>query len=146
MYERFTDRSRTIMQLANDEAEASNCKYILSEHILLGLIREEDGVAAHILKNFDIHEDALRHEINRLVETGTHVDPSGDSMPLAKFVEDSMDEARRIGHHYVGSEHMLLALSRDPKCTATIVLANLGLKPAEVRAEILGLLGHGFDG
>ena len=133
------------MLLANDEAEASNCKYIQTEHVLLGLIKEGNGVAAHVLGHFDIYHEALRQEINRLIATGAHIDPSGDSMPLKKFVELSMDEAHQLNHHYVGTEHMLLALSRDPKCTAAIVLANLGLKLAEVRAEVLGLLGHGLD-
>jgi Clp amino terminal domain, pathogenicity island component len=143
MYERFTDRARKVMQLANQEAQRFNHEYIGTEHILLGLIREGSGVAANVLKKLDVDSRKIRQEVEKLVQS----DP--DMVTLAKppqtprakkVIECSMEEARGLHHDYVGTEHMLLGLLRDDETVAAQVLMNLGLRLNAVRAEILAIL------
>jgi ATP-dependent Clp protease ATP-binding subunit ClpC len=147
MYERFTDRARKVMQLANQEAERFNHEYIGTEHMLLGLVKEGSGVAANVLKNLDIDLRKIRLEVEKIVQTG----PSGEQVVLGKrphtprakkVIEYSIDEARGLNHNYVGSEHLLLGLLREQEGVAAQVLMNLGLKLEDVREEVLNLLGH----
>jgi ATP-dependent Clp protease ATP-binding subunit ClpC len=147
MYERFTDRARSVMRLANQEAQKFNHEYIGTEHALLGLIKEGSGVAAHVLKNLDIDLGKVRLEVERIVQTG----PGGDRVVLGKLphtprmkkvVEYAIEEARNLNHNYVGTEHLLLGLLREQEGVAAQVLMNLGLKLEEVREEVLNLLGH----
>ncbi|MDR2756668.1 MAG: ATP-dependent Clp protease ATP-binding subunit [Planctomycetaceae bacterium] len=147
-YERFTDRARKVMQLANQEAQRFNHEYIGTEHLLLGLIKEGSGVAANVLKNLDIDLRKIRHEVEKLVRSGPDLVTMGrlPQTPRAKkVIEYSMEEARNLNHNYVGTEHLLLGLLREQEGVAAQVLMNLGLRLDEVRREVLNLLGHGID-
>ena len=149
MYERFTDRARKVMQLANQEAQRFNHEYIGTEHILLGLIKEGSGVAANVLKNLDVDLRKIRLEVEKLVQSGPDMVTMGKlpQTPRAKkVIEYSMEEARILNHNYVGTEHILLGLLREQEGVAAQVLMNLGLKLEEVREEVLNLLGHGMEG
>jgi ATP-dependent Clp protease ATP-binding subunit ClpC len=148
MYERFTDRARKVMQLANQEAQRFNHEYIGTEHVLLGLIKEGSGVAANVLKNLDIDLRKIRMEVEKLVQSGPDMVTMGKlpQTPRAKkVIEYSMEEARNLNHNYVGTEHILLGLLREQEGVAAQVLMNLGLKLEDVREEVLNLLGHGMD-
>jgi len=137
------------MQLANQEAQRFNHEYIGTEHILLGLIKEGSGVAANVLKNLDIDLRKIRLEVEKLVQSGPDMVTMGKlpQTPRAKkVIEYSMEEARNLGHNYVGTEHILLGLLREQEGVAAQVLMNLGLKLEEVREEVLNLLGHGMEG
>ncbi|WP_044255148.1 ATP-dependent Clp protease ATP-binding subunit [Rhodopirellula sp. SWK7] len=149
MYERFTDRARKVMQLANQEAQRFNHEYIGTEHILLGLVKEGSGVAANVLKNLDVDLRKIRLEVEKLVQSGPEMVTVGKlpQTPRAKkVIEYSMEEARNLNHSYVGTEHILLGLLREQEGVAAQVLMNLGLKLEDVREEVLNLLGHGLEG
>ena len=148
MYERFTDRARKVMQLANQEAQRFNHEYIGTEHILLGLVKEGSGVAANVLKNLDVDLRKIRMEVEKLVQSGPDMVTMGrlPQTPRAKkVIEYSMEEARSLNHNYVGTEHILLGLLREQEGVAAQVLMNLGMKLDEVRDEVLSLLGHGME-
>src|SRR5437899_12056175 len=145
MYERFTDRARKVMQLANQEAQRLNHEYIGTEHVLLGLVKEGSGVAANVLKNLDIDLRKIRLEVEKLVQSGPDMVTLGKlpQTPRAKkVIEYSIEEARNLNHNYVGTEHLLLGLLREQEGVAAQVLMNLGLKLEDVREEVLNLLGH----
>jgi ATP-dependent Clp protease ATP-binding subunit ClpC len=148
MYERFTDRARKVMQLANEEARRLNHEYIGTEHILLGLVKEGAGVAANVLKNLDIDLRKIRLEIEKIVFSGPDMVTMGKlpQTPRAKkVIEYSIEEARNFNHNYVGTEHLLLGLLREQEGVAAQVLMNLGLKLEDVREEVLNILGHDAD-
>ena len=148
MYERFTDRARKVMQLANQEAQRFNHEYIGTEHILLGLVKEGSGVAANVLKNLDVDLRKIRIEVEKIVQAGPDMVTMGKlpQTPRAKkVIEYSMEEARNLNHNYVGTEHILLGLLREQEGVAAQVLMNLGLKLEDVREEVLNLLGHGME-
>lgn len=148
MYERFTDRARKVMQLANQEAQRFNHEYIGTEHILLGLVKEGSGVAANVLKNLDVDLRKIRMEVEKIVHAGPDVVTMGKlpQTPRAKkVIEYAMEEARNLNHNYVGTEHLLLGLLREQEGVAAQVLMNLGLKLEDVREEVLNLLGHGLE-
>ncbi len=149
MYERFTDRARKVMQLANQEAQRFNHEYIGTEHMLLGLVKEGTGVAANVLKNLDVDLRKIRLEVEKLVQSGPEMITMGrlPQTPRAKkVIEYSMEEARNLNHNFVGTEHLLLGLLREHEGVAAQVLMNLGLKLEEVREEVLNLLGNGLEG
>ena len=148
MYERFTDRARKVMQLANQEAQRFNHEYIGTEHILLGLVKEGSGVAANVLKNLDIDLRKIRLEVEKIVQSGPDMVTMGKlpQTPRAKkVIEYSVEEARNLNHNYVGTEHLLLGLLREQEGVAAQVLMNLGLKLEDVREEVLNLLGHNME-
>ena len=148
MYERFTDRARKVMQLANQEAQRFNHEYIGTEHILLGLVKEGSGVAANVLKNLDVDLRKIRIEVEKIVQSGPDMVTMGKlpQTPRAKkVIEYAMEEARNLNHNYVGTEHLLLGLLREQEGVAAQVLMNLGLKLEHVREEVLNLLGHGLE-
>jgi len=149
MYERFTDRARKVMQLANQEAQRFNHEYIGTEHILLGLVKEGSGVAANVLKNLEVDLRKIRLEVEKIVQTGPDMVTMGKlpQTPRAKkVIEYAMEEARNLNHNYVGTEHLLLGLLREQEGVAAQVLMNLGMKLEDVREEVLNLLGHGLEG
>lgn len=143
MYERFTDRARKAMQLAGQEAQRFGHEYVGTEHVLIGLLAEGSGVAANVLKNLDVDLAKLRAEVQRLLRPGPDaVAGTTSQTPLAKkVVEFAVEEARTLGHGYVGTEHLLLGLLRTEEGAAAKVLAGLGLKTCGVREEVLCLLG-----
>jgi hypothetical protein len=143
VYERFTDRARKVMQLANQEAQRFNHEYIGTEHILLGLIKEGAGVAGHVLKNLDIDLRKVRQEVEKLVQAGPDMVTMGKlpQTPRARLaLTYAVEEARTFNHNYVGTEHLLLGLLREQEGVAALVLMNLGLKLEDVREETLHLL------
>ncbi|MBN2132893.1 MAG: ATP-dependent Clp protease ATP-binding subunit, partial [Sedimentisphaerales bacterium] len=148
MFERFTDRARKVMALANQEAQRFNHEYIGTEHILLGLVKEGSGVGATVLKNLDVDIKKLRLEIEKLVKSGPDMVTMGKlpQTPRAKkVIEYAIEEARSLNHNYVGTEHILLGLLRENDGIAAQVLMNLGLKLEDVRQEVLNLLGAGVE-
>jgi len=149
MFERFTDRARKVMALANQEAQRFNHEYIGTEHILLGLVKEGSGVGANVLKNLDVDLRKVRLEVEKLVKAGPEIVTMGKlpQTPRAKkVIEYAIEEARNLNHNYVGTEHLLLGLLREQDGVAAQVLMNLGLKLEEVREEVLNLLGAGAEG
>src|SRR5215471_13628428 len=148
MFERFTDRARKVMALANQEAQRFNHEYIGTEHILLGLVKEGSGVGANVLKNLDVDLRKVRLEVEKLVKAGPEMVTMGKlpQTPRAKkVIEYAIEEARNLNHNYVGTEHLLLGLLREHDGVAAQVLMNLGLKLEEVREEVLNLLGAGNE-
>lgn len=144
MFERFTDRARKVMALANQEAQRLNHEYIGTEHILLGLVKEGSGVGATVLKQLDVDLRKVRLEVEKLVKSGPDMVTMGrlPQTPRAKkVIEYAIEEARSLGHNYVGTEHLLLGLLREQDGVAAQVLVNLGLKLEDVREEVLNLLG-----
>ncbi len=148
MYERFTDRARRVMQLANSEAQRFNHDYVGTEHLLLGLVKEGSGVASNVLKNLDVDLRKIRVEVEKIVQSGPDMVSMGKlpQTPRAKKVlEYAFEEARNLNHNYVGTEHLLLGLLREQEGVAAQVLMNLNLKLEDVREEVLNLLGHGME-
>jgi ATP-dependent Clp protease ATP-binding subunit ClpC len=148
MFERFTDRARKVMALANQEAQRFNHDCIGTEHILLGLVKEGSGVGATVLKNLDVDIKKLRLEVEKQVKSGPDMVTMGKlpQTPRAKkVVEYAIEEARALNHNYVGTEHILLGILRESEGIAAQVLMSLGLKLENVRQEVLNLLGAGVD-
>ena len=149
MYERFTDRARKVMQLANQEAQRFNHEYIGTEHMLLGLVKEGTGVAANVLKNLNIDLRKVRLEVEKHVQSGPEMITMGKlpQTPKAKrVIEFSMEEARHLNCDYVGTEHMLLGLIREVGGVASQVIIELGMKLDEVRQEVLNLISGSESG
>ena len=147
MFERFTDRARRVVVLAQEEARALNHNYIGTEHILLGLIREGEGVAAKALESMGISREAVRSEVEDIIGKGSQP-PSGyiPFTPRAKKVlELSLREALQLGHKYIGTEHILLGLIREGEGVAAQVLVKLGADLPRVRQQVIQLLS-GYEG
>jgi ATP-dependent Clp protease ATP-binding subunit ClpC len=135
--ERFTQRARRVLSLAQEEAEHLRHSYIGTEHMLLGLMREEGGVAGRVLRDLGVEYRRLEELVEELTPA-TERKPS-TSLSLApatkRVLELSVDEARRMGHHYIGTEHLLLGLVRQPEGVAIDVFKRLGVSPEEVRRQ-----------
>jgi ATP-dependent Clp protease ATP-binding subunit ClpA len=147
MYERFTDRARKVLQLANEEAQRFNHRYIGTEHVLLGLVREGSGVAAIVLKKLNIDLRTIRVEIEKLVPFDPEMVPVAklpQTPRLKKVIEYAIKEARALNHKYVGTEHLLLGLLCEEGGVAAQVLSNLELNLEQIRHEVLQLLGDDF--
>ena len=147
MFERFTDRARRTVVLAQEEARTLNHNYIGTEHILLGLIHEGEGVAAKALESLGISLDAVRQQVEAIIGRGQQA-PSGHIpfTPRAKKVlELSLREALQLGHNYIGTEHILLGLLREGDGVAANVLVKLGADLNRVRQQVIQLL-HGYTG
>ena len=143
MYEQFTDRSRKIMMLANQEAQRFNHEYVGTEHLLLGLVKEGTGIAAHVLGNMGIDLRKIRLEVEKLVQSGPDMVVMGKlpQTPRAKkVIEYAMEEARNMGDNHVGTEHILLGLVRENEGVAAAVLINLGITLESVREGVVNLL------
>ncbi|MGH2556931.1 MAG: Clp protease N-terminal domain-containing protein [Actinomycetota bacterium] len=144
MFERFTDRARRVVVLAQEEARMLNHDYIGTEHILLGLIHEAEGVAATALNSMGISLAEIRNEVESMVGRGKAA-PTGHIpfTPRAKKVlELSLREALQLGHNYIGTEHILLGLIREGEGVAAQVLQKLGADLEEVRHKVVALLGE----
>ncbi len=149
MFDRFTERARKVIILAKEEAKRFNHDYIGTEHILLGLIKEGESVAAAVLQNLGLSLDTIRLEVEKLVQFGPSTIVSGDipfTPKAKKVIELAMDEARRLGHNYIGTEHLLLGLIKEGEGVASHVLMNVGLDLNKVRAEVIKLLGSSAPG
>jgi len=144
MFDRFTDRARKVMGYARLEAERFNHDYIGTEHILLGLIKEGSGVAANVLENLDVDLEKVRAEIEKRVKHGPDTGTMGHlpfSPRARKVIDYAVEEAKSLGHKYVGTEHLLLGLLREEEGKAAEVLTSLGVKLDDVRREVMELLG-----
>ncbi len=142
MFERFTDRARRVVVLAQEEARLLNHNYIGTEHILLGLIHEGEGVAARALESMDINLESVRSQVVEIIGQGSQA-PSGHIpfTPRAKKVlELSLREALQLGHNYIGTEHILLGLIREGEGVAAQVLVKLGAELTKVRQTVIQLL------
>ena len=147
MFERFTDRARRVVVLAQEEARMLNHNYIGTEHILLGLIHEGEGVAAKALESLGISLEAVRQQVEEIIGQGQQA-PSGHIpfTPRAKKVlELSLREALQLGHNYIGTEHILLGLIREGEGVAAQVLVKLGADLNRVRQQVIQLLS-GYSG
>jgi len=144
MYDLFTDRARLVLQLANQEAQRVNHEYIGTEHILLGLVMEETGVAANVLKNFDIDLRRTRLEVQKILQILPHkvIEKLPQTPKVKKVIDHAIEEARNLNHNYIGTEHLLLGLLREEESVAAQILINLGLNLEVVREEVLKSLGH----
>jgi ATP-dependent Clp protease ATP-binding subunit ClpA len=147
MFERFTDRARRVVVLAEEEARMLHHNYIGTEHILLGLIGEGEGVAAKALESLGISLDVVRQQIEEIIGPGQQAPP--ESIPFTprakKVFELSLRESLQLGHQYVGTEHILLALIREGDGVAAQVLVKLGADLNRVRQQV-GQLLHGYQG
>ena len=147
MFERFTDRARRVVVLAQEEARMLNHNYIGTEHILLGLIHEGEGLAAKALENLDISLVAVREQVQEIIGQGQQA-PTGHIpfTPRAKKVlEYSLREGLQLGHTYIGTEHILLGLIREGEGVAAQVLVKLGADLNRVRQQVIQLLS-GYQG
>jgi Clp amino terminal domain, pathogenicity island component len=147
MFERFTDRARRVVVLAQEEARMLNHNYVGTEHILLGLIHEGEGVAAKALESLGISLEAVRQQVEEIIGQGQQA-LSGHIpfTPRAKKVlELSLREAQQLGHNYIGTEHILLGLIREGEGVAAQVLVKLGADLNRVRQQVIQLL-HGYQG
>jgi ATP-dependent Clp protease ATP-binding subunit ClpC len=142
MFERFTDQARRVVVLAQEEARRLDHNYIGTEHILLGLIREGDGIAAKTLESLEISLDAVRQKVEDIIGHGKKT-PSGH-IPFTprskKVLELSLRESLELGHNYIGTEHILLGLIREGEGVAAQVLRDLGAQLTEVRERVLDLV------
>jgi ATP-dependent Clp protease ATP-binding subunit ClpC len=143
MFERFTERARQVVVLAQDEARALRHDYIGTEHLLLGLLREEEGLGARVLGRLGIEIDAVRAVVRSRVGEGEE-EASGQIpfTPHAKeTLELSLREALSLGHKFIGTEHLLLGFVRQGEGIGVEILEQLGASPAAVREEVLRMLG-----
>jgi len=135
--ERFTQRARRVLSLAQEEAERLQHNYIGTEHLLLGLMREEGGVAGRVLRDLGLEQSRVEELVERLTRASTRTTQVQlDLSPgTKKVLELAVDEARRMGHHYIGTEHLLLGLVRQSEGVAIDVLKRLGVSPEEIRRQ-----------
>lgn len=143
MFQRFTERAQKVLVLAQEEARRLKYPYIGTEHILLGLIREGEGIAARALEQLNISDDKVKAAVEQMVETGNQPVPADiPPTPRAKRVlELAVEESRQLGHNYVGTEHLLLGLIREGEGVAAQVLIALGADLERVRQQVVNMLG-----
>ncbi len=141
-FNRFTERARRVMQFAQEEAQRFQHNYIGTEHLLLGLVDEGGGVAATVLKSFDVDIEKVRRAVEHIIGRGDRpVSGEVGLTPRAKkVIELAVDEAHSLNHHYIGTEHLLLGLLREGQGIAAGVLESLGLSLQEVRARTMQIL------
>ena len=142
MFERFTERARQVVVLAQDEARALKHNYIGTEHILLGLLREEEGLAARVLESLDITVEEVRAQVARIVGQGDEV--TTGQIPFTprakKVLELALREALSLGHNYIGTEHILLGLVRENEGVAARILLDFDADAEKIRNEIIRML------
>ena len=143
-YEKFSERSRRVLSFSQEEALRFNHNYIGTEHLLLGLLREPEGVAARTLVNLGAKLDKMRAAIELIVGRGSNeIDSSAEiglTPRVKRVIELSIDEARRMSHHYIGTEHLLIGIIREGEGVGAGVIGSLGIKLEDVREETLRLL------
>ncbi len=150
-FEKFSERARRVLSLAQEEAQRFNHNYIGTEHILLGLVRETDGVAARVLSSLGVELPKVRSAVEFIIGRGERPSPGdiGLTPRAKKVIELAVDEARRLSHHYIGTEHLLIGIMREGEGVAAGVLESLGVSLDKVRAETTRILnqsvsqGHG---
>jgi hypothetical protein len=143
-FDKFTDRARKVLTLAQDEAQRFNHNYIGTEHLLLGLVREGEGVAARVLENMNVELPKVRAAVTFIIGRGD-IPTTGEVglTPRAKrIIELAIDEARRLGHNYIGTEHLLLGILREGEGIAAGVLESLGVNLDKARHEVIRVLSQ----
>jgi ATP-dependent Clp protease ATP-binding subunit ClpC len=147
MFERFTDRARRVVVLAQEEARMLNHAHIGTEHLLLGLVHEGQGVAARALEALGISLEAVRREVEEVIGRGER--PPAGHIPFTprakKVLELSLRESTQLGHEYIGTEHILLGLLREGEGVAAQVLVKMGTDLNRVRQQVIEVL-HGRSG
>jgi ATP-dependent Clp protease ATP-binding subunit ClpC len=143
-FDKFTERARRVLTLAQEEALRFNHNYIGTEHLLLGLVREGEGVAAKVLANLGVELNKVRSAVEFIIGRGDRavMGEIGLTPRAKKVIELAVDEARRLGHHYIGTEHLLLGLVREGEGIAAGVLESLGVSLDKVRAEVTRILSQ----
>ena len=143
-FDKFTDRARKVLTLAQDEAQRFNHNYIGTEHLLLGLVREGEGVAARVLENMNVELAKVRTAVEFIIGRGDRpvVGEIGLTPRAKRVIELAIDEARRLGHNYIGTEHLLLGLVREGEGIAAGVLESLGVNLDKVRHEVIRVLSQ----
>src|SRR5512141_1150098 len=143
-FDKFTERARKVLQLAQEEAQRFNHNYIGTEHLLLGLVREGEGVAAKVLANLGVALNKVRSAVEFIIGRGDRavLGEIGLTPRAKKVIELAVDEARRLNHHYIGTEHLLLGLVREGEGIAAGVLESLGVNLERVRAETTRILSQ----
>jgi hypothetical protein len=143
-FDRFTDRARKVLTLAQDEAQRFNHNYIGTEHLLLGLVREGQGVAALALQNMDVDLTKVRSAVEFIIGRGDRpITGEVGLTPRAKrIIELAIDEARRLGHNHIGTEHLLLGIIREGEGIAAGVLESLGVNLDKARHEVIRILSR----
>ena len=141
-FNKFTDRARKVLTLAQEEAQRFQHNYIGTEHLLLGLVRESEGVAAKVLTNLGIQLNDVRRAVEYIIGRGDRVAPGdiGLTPRAKKVIELAVDEAKLLKHQYIGTEHLLLGLVREGGGIAAGVLESMGVKLEQVRTETLKVL------
>jgi hypothetical protein len=142
VFERFTERARQVIVLAQDEARALRHNYIGTEHLLLGLLREEEGLAARVLETLDVSLEDVRAQVERIIGSGEEV--TTGQIPFTprtkKVIELALREALSLGHNYIGTEHLLLGLVREGEGVGMRILLDLGVNQDEIRNDVIRLL------
>lgn len=143
-FDRFTDRARLVMTLAQEEAQRFNHNYIGTEHLLLGLVREGEGVAAKVLSNLGIELTKVRSAVEVIIGRGERqvMGEIGLTPRSKKVIELAVDEAHRFDHHFIGTEHLLLGLLREGEGVAASVLKTLGVNLEKTRTEVVKVLAE----
>src|SRR6516165_3265955 len=143
-FDKFTERARKVLTLAQEEATRFNHNYIGTEHLLLGLVREGEGVAAKVLSNLGVELNKVRSAVEFIIGRGDRIvlGEIGLTPRAKKVIELAVDEARRLNHHYIGTEHLLLGLVREGEGIAANVLESLEVNLEKARAETLRALSE----
>lgn len=141
-FDKFTERARKVLRLAQEEAQRLQHNYIGTEHLLLGLVREDEGVAAKVLMSLDVDLEKVRKAVEDIIGRGDRIvlGEIGLTPRAKKVIELAVDEARRLNHHYIGTEHLLLGLLREGEGIGAGVLESFGLNLQEVRAKTIKVL------
>jgi ATP-dependent Clp protease ATP-binding subunit ClpC len=137
-FDKFSEHARRVLTLAQEEAQRFNHSYIGTEHILLGLVREEEGIAAKVLTGMGVSLPRVRQAVEYIIGAGERqsTGASGLTSRAKKIIELAIDEARQMGHSYIGTEHLLLGILQEAEGVAAKVLQNLDVNHERVRAEI----------
>src|SRR5881397_1688956 len=143
-FDKFTERARKVLSLAQEEAKRFQHNYIGTEHLLLGLVREGEGVAAKVLSNLGVELNKVRSAVEFIIGRGDRIvlGEIGLTPRAKKVIELAVDEARRLNHHYIGTEHLLLGLVREGEGIAAGVLESLGVNLDKVRHEVIRVLSQ----
>lgn len=143
-FDKFTERARKVFSSAQEEAQRFQHNYIGTEHLLLGLVREEEGVAANVLHQLGVELRAVRDAVEFIIGRGDRIvlGEIGLTPRAKKVIELAIDEARRMNHHYIGTEHLLLGLVREGEGIAAGVLESMGVTWEKARTQTIQLLSH----
>src|SRR3974390_2311648 len=147
-FDKFTERARKVLSLAQEEAQRFQHNYIGTEHLLLGLVREGEGVAAKVLSNLGVELNKVRSAVEFIIGRGDRavLGEIGLTPRAKKVIELAVDEARRLNHHYIGTEHLLLGLVREGEGIAAGVLESLGVNLEKVRTQTIQVLSQSQPG